>query len=242
MAIYEISHIFDERYFRKDRLVIIVGNKQYKNVICECNFKDNISEKNAKYCELTAIYAIYKNISDSFYGIEHYRRYFCNIYGKEISEQEVKKIIDGGKIILPIPNKMLPNNFLNYSIHHHAKDLEVLRDIIISDYRDYFSSFERIMFSKKLCCFNMIICDEETFHNYCRWLFEILEKLERQININDYSAYQSRVFGFISERLLNVWIDKNVSKDKIVYRYVFQSDKDIKNYLKIFIRTIIANF
>lgn len=40
-------------------------------------------------------------------------------------------------------------------------------------------------------------------------MFDVLFKLEQQIDISDYDAYQSRVFGFISERLFNVWLVKN---------------------------------
>lgn len=37
---------------------------------------DNISYLNPYYCELTAIYWLWKNVDCNFYGLNHYRRYF----------------------------------------------------------------------------------------------------------------------------------------------------------------------
>lgn len=241
MAIYEISHLYDKKYFRKDRSVIMVGNNFYQDVLCECTFDDNIAHKNPNYCELTALYVLHKNTKDKFYGIEHYRRYFCDIFGNPITVKECEKILKQGKLIVPVPNKMQPNNFLNFCIHHFSRDIERVRDIIISDYRDYFDAFDSVMFSDKLSCYNMIVCNEKVYHGYCDWLFEVLDKVEKQTNIKDYSAYQARLYGFLSERLLNVWVKKNIPKNMIVYRDVKQVDQKDKSMAKVLYRTYKAN-
>ena len=49
----------------------------------------------------------------------------------------------------------------------------------------------------------------ELFDSYCEWMFDILFELEKRLDISDYSAYDARVFGFVSERLLDIWIKTN---------------------------------
>lgn len=241
MSIYEISHVYDPNYFREERNVVMVGNKKGVGVINESEFQDNISYKNPNYCELTAIYALYRNTKDDFYGIEHYRRYFCGKYGGAITEKECRAILKSKKIILPVPCTMLPNNFVNYSMFHYVNDMEAVRDIIFNYEHDYSEAFDCVMGNDKLSCYNMMICDAKTFQSYCEWLFRILEKCEETLRIDSYSTYQARIFGFLSERLLNVWVHKNIPAAQREYRTVQQTDKRIQSDVEVWLRTVRAN-
>ena len=49
---------------------------------------DNISSKNANYCELTGLYWAWKNLDADYIGLVHYRRYFTR---KEVRSIEDKK-------------------------------------------------------------------------------------------------------------------------------------------------------
>ncbi|MNG38391.1 hypothetical protein D3C84_1260850 [compost metagenome] len=64
----------------------------------------------------------------------------------------------------------------------------------------------------------MMICSKKRFDDYYSWLFSILFELESQISIpND--EYQARVFGFISERLINLYVYHNKLKIKAIPTY-----------------------
>ena len=55
----------------------------------------------------------------------------------------------------------------------------------------------------------MFIAKKETVDEYLDWLYSILFKLEKELDLNQYQGYDKRVFGFISERLLDVYINRN---------------------------------
>ena len=53
----------------------------------------------------------------------------------------------------------------------------------------------------------MMVMKKPLFDDYCAWLFDILFELEKRLDISAYSAYDRRVFGFVAERILDVYID-----------------------------------
>lgn len=44
---------------------------------------------------------------------------------------------------------------------------------------------------------------------YCVWLFNILFQLEKEIDLSKLPAFDARLFGRVSELLLDVWIEKH---------------------------------
>ena len=76
---------------------------------------------------------------------------------------------------------------------------------------------------------------KDKFDAYCEWLFDILFELEKRLDISDYSDYDARVFGFVSERLIDPWIEtNNVNYKEIPYVFMEEQNwfKKGGNFLK----------
>ncbi|WP_415579483.1 DUF4422 domain-containing protein, partial [Lactococcus hircilactis] len=110
--------------------------------------------------------------------------------------------------------KLNVSNSEQYEHDHPFGDYNVVKNIIATDFPDYISDFEEFSNGKGVYCFNMLICNKKLFDNYCEWLFSILFKVEENIDFKNRSDYQQRVFGFLSERLLNIWVHHNNIKIK----------------------------
>lgn len=51
-------------------------SNEYSDYLKDNMGGENIASKNKNYCELTALYWIYRNSSAKYVGISHYRRFF----------------------------------------------------------------------------------------------------------------------------------------------------------------------
>ena len=204
------------------------------------NTGDNISKKNKNYCELTALYWIWKNTSEDIVGLTHYRRFFFkNILSKQLLKiKDIEKILTRNDIILP--NKVHLDITIeeHYKKYHHIEDLQKCKKIIEKMYPEYKEAFEKILKRKSLYAFNMFIMNKNKFNDYMEWLFNIFNELEKTIDISGYDEYNKRIYGFLSERLFNVWIEKQNLKVKemVVLNIQENRGKQIKEYLKTLIK------
>jgi hypothetical protein len=173
---------------------------------------DNISEKNENYCELTALYWAWKNLDSQYIGLVHYRRLFMDPDNTKtiLSREKLTSLLSQADIILPKKrNYFIENTWSHFEHNHNIKDLLEVKNIILNKHPRYVNAFNDVMKQKKSHRFNMFIMKKEKMDEYLEWLFEILFELEERIDISQYDNYQKRIYGFISERLLDVWIEAN---------------------------------
>ncbi len=225
MSIYIASGNEIDCPFGKDYKVIIVGarGKEHRNPeYCYDDTGISISEKNPYYCELTALYWIWKNTNDEIVGLNHYRRFFWlskpdlkyvqkNIMDyKNLSDlidaQSVNKILEKSDIILPTKRLFLDGVEKQYQINHRKKDYDTMRRVICELYPEYLPAFEHVSIGQGVYPCNMFIMKRNCFNKYMEWLFSILFEVEKRIVIPYQDTYQRRVFGFLAERLLNVFV------------------------------------
>ena len=182
------------------------------------NTGTNISLKNANYCELTGLYWAWKNLDADYIGLAHYRRHFImkrtkDKWNRVVDRAFVESMLDESDIILPKPrNYYIETNYSQYIHAHHKEDLDTTRSIICEKYPSYIPAYDKLMKSTKGHRFNMFIMKRAYFDEYMSWMFDILFELENRLDISDYSDNDKRVFGFVSERLLDVWINTNQYK------------------------------
>lgn len=192
----------------------------------------NISDKNPNFCELTGLYWAWKNLKADYVGLAHYRRHFSSgkCFGskkdKVINSSEMEKKLKETDILLPNPrNYWIETNYSQYAHAHHAIDLDTTRDILNEKYPQYIAAWDASMKKTVGHRFNMFVMKYPLFSQYCEWLFDILFELENRLDISSYNKNDSRVFGFVSERLLDVWIETN----HYAYRntpYVFMENQN----------------
>ncbi|WP_448906112.1 DUF4422 domain-containing protein [Haemophilus parahaemolyticus] len=212
------------------------------------NTGKHISEKNPSFCELTGLYWAWKNqfFCDSKYvGLVHYRRYFQGngekLKDKTIlSEKEILNLLKKYDCIVPKKrNYFIESIYSHYKHAHHIRDLDLTKEIIAVDSPEYLSSFEQVMSGKQLHLYNMFIMKKVFFDKYCEWLFDVLFKLEKQINISNYDNYQKRVFGFIAERLFNVWVLHHQLKIKEISVMNLDGENFIRKAINLVIRKLM---
>lgn len=175
---------------------------------------ENISEKNPNYSELTGLYWMWKNDNSSdVMGLCHYRRYFLNDREELLSAGEISQILSAYDVIVSPRAVYKDMNVRNsYIDKHHEQDLTLTRMAIEKMYDGYLPEYDAVMNGRETYFGNLMIAGSAVLKAYAKWLFDILFEVERHIDISEYDDYDKRVYGFISERLLMVWLRHNRMK------------------------------
>lgn len=99
ITMYMVTHK-DVDFVPEGRTPIFVGDGENKSNYIRDNTGDNIAIKNKYYCELTAMYWIWKNDKKSDYvSIEHYRRFFMGKNFSTIKSEAIDKLLEKNNII-----------------------------------------------------------------------------------------------------------------------------------------------
>ncbi len=190
------------------------------------NTGENISKKNPYYNELTAIYWGWKNLDLDAMGLVHYRRYLSMSHNKSLdtvlSTEQVEKLLNKYDIILPEKRKYYIETNKSHYLHAHEREpFYIMESIVKKDYPEYSESWDKVMNRTWAHMFNMFIMKKKPLNEYCNWMFDILSKVEEQTDISSYSTYEKRVYGFLSELLLDIWLDHNTEYSVKEVKYVF---------------------
>ena len=222
---------------------------------------DNISKENSHFCELTGLYWAWKNMEPIDYiGLCHYRRYFnfhChrtffsdvtivkpkNFHGIDLSIPDMDKLFEKYDVVISKP-KIYPYSLMtDYCVCQVSEDFHTLCDVVKDLYPEYGKDMcDVLLRNNKLSHYNMMILRWKDFDGYCKWLFNILFECKKRINIDNYSVVQGRIWGYMGERLLPVWIHhQNMKVKKMpVYWIADVEQKSFWYRLQRFVRKELA--
>lgn len=204
----------------------------------EC--EDNISEWNNFFAETTGIYYNWKNLTGKKYaGNCQYRRRL-DVH----TEAELDEIFKNHKVLVAAPTSFGCTVFNQYDACHSKEDLFKIKKILYELYPEYKHSWiQYIEGSKYLYYSNGFIMQEEDYDAYCKWLFSLLFELKKEMewkspeDVTDFIQrqiackvrpnrdnkgqpdnavrYQSQIGGFLSERLLTLYLRHNYKPAEI---------------------------
>lgn len=179
---------------------------------------DNISEKNPYFCELTALYWGWKNVKADYIGLAHNRRHFsCRSgrwkYSLILTKEEAESYLSKADVVLPKKRHYFIESLASHYKHtHDLEHLELTREILRKQCPEYVEVFDKVMKHTSAHMFNMMIMKRDLLDAYCSWLFPILFALENEIDVKNMPAFDARLFGRVSELLLDVWLKQNKIK------------------------------
>lgn len=197
------------------------------------NTGENISEKRMTFCELTTQYWAWKNVDADYYGFCHYRRYFSFSDKKydsdgwetvidsyidektqkkyKIYDENIAKAVEGYDVLLPraieLSNVGMKSVIDQYDsgVFLDKKHIEMTLDIIKELYPETYECAKEFFYGSKLVLCNMMIMKKDLFHEYSKWLFDIVFELEKRIDMSDFSEERKRTPGHVAERLLGAY-------------------------------------
>jgi hypothetical protein len=155
-------------------------------------------------------YAI-KRIFYRLFGL--YRKRIGLIYTSDIKLFQ-DRILDSNTLIeilgkydaiLPMARKFSYTVKEHYRRYHDLEDLILIEEILKEKYPEYLPAFKQVMNGKKLYANNMFVLKRPQFDKFMAWYFDILFTFEARTDMTKYTGYQSRIMGFMGERLLTVW-------------------------------------
>jgi hypothetical protein len=95
-----------------------------------------------------------------------------------------------------------------YALWFIESDLQETLSVVGEKYPAMRGAFETVLRSDRAYYCNVLLMRSELWNEYAQWLFDVLFEVERRIGkaLPEREPYQRRVYGFLSERLLNVWL------------------------------------
>lgn len=185
------------------------------------NTGDHISDRNGNYCELTALYWVWKNKmgrdgcadggEGQYYGLCQYRR------GFELTEDDLLRLVDNDvDAVLPYPLPYEPDIHAHHERYIKEADWKALMQALSELQPAYAEVFPKILSQRYLYNYNVILAKKGVLRDYCEWLFPILMRTE-ELSVPKGSERSDRYLGYMGETLLTLYFMKNAERLNVVH-------------------------
>lgn len=217
VCIYTVSHTdFEYQKLPAGYRVIKVGKalEDPEHHFVHDDEGDNISEKNRYYCELTALYWIWKNGCETDYtGLTHYRRHFIDwsmssekndVGGGILRVEKIERLLKKYSVIMEFPSAKTDKFFVpskKKSLRDQEINWFVLREALLEKYPETVSQFDRFIYGRVMMWKNMFITQKHILDDYCRFLFDVLETYDVKMDKYGFERID-RIDGYLGEYLL----------------------------------------
>lgn len=180
------------------------------------NMGENISAKNGNYCELTALYWIWRNVletegADGYYGMFQYRRLL------NIEDGDISRIFEHQPdVILPFPTVHEPDIREHHARYIKEEDWDAMLRTLKELHPKYAEAFWRLSKQPYLYNYNILIAKKRVLTDYCAWLFPILERTEELSSPKGWER-KDRYIGYLGESLLTLYFMYHMDKLRIAH-------------------------
>lgn len=235
---HKASYIPENALLKPIQVGAALASKRLEDMVYYDDEGDNISDKNASYCELTATYWAWKNVTADYYGLFHYRRYLnfapesktthyagraystipAAIEDIQLNESRMREVIEKYDLVVPRKDNTQAATgdaslYEQYASEHYAKDLDFCIEYIKSNHTNIAPYLDVLQGNEAYFC-NMFVMKKELFNEYCEFIFDVLDSFEANTDLSGYNTQQYRVTGFLAERLTNVFIQYLIASNK----------------------------
>lgn len=172
---------------------------------------ENISHKNRNYCECTVTHYIWKNATEDYVGLCHYRRRFQ-------WDQTDLKILESGAVdvVLPYPVITVRDKYdIHYKPYVEESVYQVMLDVLEQNYREYYTTALEVMQGDMFYPCNLVLAKKRIFDAYAEWMFDVLRKVEAVCG--DENVRTDRYLGYLAEHLTTFYFVKNRMNMNIVH-------------------------
>ena len=163
------------------------------------NTGENISQKNQQYCEMTAVYWVWKNSQHEWTGIEHYRRRLL---------VEPGMLTGGIDAILPLPYICYPNTVAQFRRFVSEDVFQALLRALKALYPKEYDSYQKILYGPYQYTYNLVCAKRPVFCDYCQWFFSITEYMET-MGEDVPEIKHTRALSYVAEALTNLYFMYN---------------------------------